>query len=157
MPFLWGNNIVQCWFWIHCRLFEIISVFWSRRDYCRSPFCPRSPFFRGWVIFLKSRIDIFAAEKPKLGFYGIKTYTECSSFLNREKWPYTVYIRYRVRFSSYVSVFLWISQFFGYALLSSFACPPNPSWTFRIWNFIAIDPLFSPRNSPYTLVLILYA
>ena len=40
-------------------------------------------FFRGWVIFLKSRIDIFAVEKPILGLYGMKIYTECNSFLNR--------------------------------------------------------------------------
>ena len=38
--------------------------------------------------FLKSRIDIFAAEKPKLGLYSIKTYAEHStgSFLNRRRY-----------------------------------------------------------------------
>ena len=45
-------------------------------------------FFLRLGDFLKSRIDIFAAEKPKLGIYNIKTYTEYSSFLNRGRyWP----------------------------------------------------------------------
>ena len=32
---------------------------------------------------LKSCIDIFVSEKPRLCFYGMKMYTEYSSFLNR--------------------------------------------------------------------------
>ena len=57
----------------------------------------------------------------------------------------------RVCFSSNFSRFSQISQFLDYAHLLSFACPPNPSWSFRIWNFIVICPLLI---SPYTPVLI---
>ena len=46
-------------------------------------------FFLRLGDFLKSRIDIFAAEKPKLRFYGIKTYAEYSSFLNRSHYIFT--------------------------------------------------------------------
>ena len=34
-------------------------------------------------LIFKLRIDIFAYEKPRLSFYGMKAYTEYSSFLNR--------------------------------------------------------------------------
>ena len=47
----------------------------------------------------------------------------------------------RVCFSSYFSGFSRISKFLDYEHLSSFACPSNPSWTFRIWIFIVIDIL----------------
>ena len=38
----------------------------------------------------------------------------------------------RLLFSSYVSVFSRICQFLDYPHIPSFACPPNPSWTFHI-------------------------
>ena len=43
-------------------------------------------FYSRFGGFLKWRIDIFAAEKPNLDFYGIKTYTEYISFLNRGRY-----------------------------------------------------------------------
>ena len=42
--------------------------------YFRLPFFRSHPFSQ-WGDFLKLRIDIFAAEQPKLGFHSIKAYT----------------------------------------------------------------------------------
>ena len=47
----------------------------------------------------------------------------------------------RACFSSFFSRFSRISQLLDYAHLPSYACPHNPPNTFRIWNFIVIDPL----------------
>ena len=45
--------------------------------------------------------------------------------------------------------FCKISQFLDDTHLPSFACSPNHSCTFRIWNFVVIDPLL--KNFPIVL------
>ena len=44
-------------------------------------------------------------------------------------------------FSTYLPRFMRISRFLDDTHLPSFACPPNPSCMFRIWNSVVIDPL----------------
>ena len=47
----------------------------------------------------------------------------------------------RVHFSSYVSTNRRISLCLDHPHLPFLACPPNPSWTFRIWKVIVTVPL----------------
>ena len=68
------NSIKACGY-----MSQFQSFIWNLQImYCRSGF-----FSRGWVIFLKLRINIFETEKPRLDFCGMKIYTEYNSFLNR--------------------------------------------------------------------------
>jgi len=56
--------------------------------------------------------DIFAAEKPKLGFHGIKTYAKYSSFLNRGRYIFADWMPTHEKSKNMVTAEKWQSTVF---------------------------------------------
>ena len=109
--------------------------------YCRSTFFH---VFLPWLVdFLKSRIGIFTDEKPRLGLYGMKKYTEYSSFLNLGCYIFRGLDANRENLENMVTAEKWRSTVIYHSLtIFSYTCLYGASKYPYIWRLYVLENRF---------------